>query len=264
MSAVRRSVVAILQARMSSTRLPGKVMKPLLGQPMLARQIERVRRARLLEGLVIATSTDPRDDVVAQLSASLELPCYRGSLPDVLDRYRGAAEWARAEVVVRLTGDCPLADPEVIDSAVQMYLDGPYDYVSNTVRRTYPHGLDVEVFGAAALAAAAREAHLPSDREHVTRFFYTHPRRFRSGMLLHGVDLSHLRWTVDEPEDFVFVEQIYRELYPRNPAFTTADVLRLLEQRPELLRINARHIHRSVAADGAATAAAKSANDEVC
>lgn len=233
------TVLAILQARMSSTRLPGKVMMPILGQPMLLRQIERLKRARLLGRLVIATTDHPSDTPLAQMCADAGLECFRGSMDDVLDRFWQAARPHSPDHVVRLTGDCPLADPMVVDQVIAAHLDGGYDYTTNTLRPTWPDGLDVEVVRAAALETAWREARLPSEREHVTPFV-KNPDRFRVHNVEGPRDLSALRWTVDEPEDFAFVERVYQALYPANPAFTTDDVLDLAE-RSRLGELNAHH-----------------------
>ncbi|TFV91754.1 spore coat protein [Oxalobacteraceae bacterium OM1] len=232
-------ILAILQARTSSSRLPGKVLKSIVGQPMLARQLERVRRSARLDRIVVATSTDPSDDTIATLCADLGVDCSRGSLNDVLDRFYQTALPYRPQHVVRLTGDCPLADPILIDEVIDFYRDGKYDHVSNAGDPpTFPDGLDVEVFPFTALEAAWHEATLPSEREHVTPFIYNHPERFKLGQYRNETDLSALRWTVDEPADFELVSKLYEALYPADPAFTTQDVLRLLEQRPEYKTLN--------------------------
>ena len=217
--------VAVLQARMSSTRLPGKVMKPLAGRPMIERQLERLRRCETLDRIVVATSDDPSDDVLATHLQSIGVPVFRGSLTDVLARYLGAAHaFGIQGQMVRLTADCPLADPGVIDDCVRLQRELGVDYVSNGRRRTYPHGLDVEVFELDALEIAGREATDPYDREHVTPFIYRHPERFSLGELVQARDESHLRWTVDTPEDFDFVGRVYAALYPGKPDFTSDDV----------------------------------------
>jgi spore coat polysaccharide biosynthesis protein SpsF len=219
-------ILTILQARTSSTRLPGKVLLDLVGAPMLERQIERVRRGKRIGTLAVATSTDPSDDPLAALCARLGVACHRGPLDDVLARYQGAAEaFGPADHIVRLTGDCPLADPEVIDAVIARHLEGGADYTSNTLKLTVPKGQDVEAFRAEHLAAAAREAIDPYEREHVTPFLYRHPERFGLANLERDPPLGDLRWTVDTPEDFAFVQKVYAALYPANPAFTSADVL---------------------------------------
>lgn len=233
-------IVAVLQARATSSRLPGKVLKPILGTPMLAHQIARIRRSKRIGTLVLATSADGSDDPVAALAASLGIECFRGSLEDVLDRFYRAAVSHRPEHVVRLTGDCPLADPDVIDRAVALHLESGADYTSNCLEATWPDGLDVEVCRFAALEQAWKEAALPSQREHVMPFINRQPQRFRIVHLKDAVDRSAMRWTVDEPDDFEFIRRVYEALHPANPAFGTADVLALLERDPDLAALNAR------------------------
>ena len=253
-------ILGILQARASSRRLPGKVLKPILGRPMLERQIERLRRARRMDKLVVATSTDASDDPIAALCRQLAVDCFRGSLDDVLDRFYQAARPHAPRAVVRLTGDCPLADPGVIDELIDRHVAGDFDYTSNTIERSYPDGLDAEVMELRCLEAAWREAALPSEREHVTPFIYHHPERFRLGRLVQSPDLSRLRWVVDEPEDFAFISAIYEALYPEKPAFGTADVLALLDRRPDIAGLMGHAAtnegyQRSLSADAAALAA---------
>lgn len=233
-------ILAVLQARMSSSRFPGKVLAPpLLGEPMLFRQIERIRRARSLGDLVVATSTDDSDLPLAEACAARGVKVARGSLGDVLDRFVTAARPFAPEAVVRLTGDCPLADPAVIDAVVARYRAGTFAYASNVEPPTYPDGLDVEIVRMDALERAHRDARLPSEREHVTPYVRNHPELFQRANVESPVNLSHLRWTVDEPADLAFVEEVYRRLYPANPAFTTRDILELLDRNPKLADINA-------------------------
>jgi glutamate-1-semialdehyde 2,1-aminomutase len=231
-------IIAILQARFSSSRLPGKVLKPILNKPMLGYQIERVLQTRNIDKLIVATSTDPSDDDIESLCKKINVHCSRGSLDDVLDRFYQAAKIWEPQHVVRLTGDCPLTDPEIIDAVIDFYFAGSYDYASNAIQPTFPDGLDVEIFRFFALKEAWNESILPSQREHVTPFIYRQPERFRIGNYSNAESLSHLRWTVDEPEDFEFITNIYGELYPVKPAFRMADVLDLLQRKPELLDLN--------------------------
>lgn len=234
------SIIAVLQVRASSTRLPGKVLKPILGEPMLARQIERILRSKRIDQLVVATSTDASDDAIAALCAQWSIARSRGSLADVLDRvYQAVAPYAPTHVV-RLTGDCPLTDPAVIDAAIDFALRGDFDYATNVKPYTFPDGLDVEVVTFRALETAWREAELPSHREHVLPFIHRQPERFYLGYYRSPVDLSRHRWTVDESEDFVFVTAVYEALYPTNPNFSMRDILDFLEHHPELLRVNER------------------------
>ena len=217
--------VAILQARMSSSRLPGKVMKPLAGRPMVERQIERLRRCETLTRLVVATSEDASDDGLASFLPSIGVEVYRGPLTDVLGRYVGAIETLGVSgQVVRLTADCPLADPGVIDDCVRLQAKLGVDYCSNGRNRTYPRGLDVESFDAEDLLTAGREATDPYDREHVTPFLYRSGAPFTQGELVQARDESALRWTVDTPEDYAFVEKVYAALYPTKPDFTSDDI----------------------------------------
>jgi len=255
-------ILGILQARLSSHRLPGKVLKLILGRPMLERQIERLRRARCIDRLVVATSAEAADDDIARLCGSLAMECFRGSLEDVLDRFYQAARYHQARTVVRLTGDCPLADPGIIDRLIGLHEAAGNDYTSNTLIRTYPDGLDAEVVEFDCLEAAWREAVLPSEREHVTPFIYHRPERFRLGNLRQDEDMSRLRWVVDEPQDFAFVSAIYEALYPDNPAFATGDVLALLDRRLDIAAMMGNAVtnegyRRSLAADAAAVAAPK-------
>ncbi|MBI4825115.1 MAG: glycosyltransferase family protein [Nitrospirae bacterium] len=208
---------------------------------MLLRQIERLDRSSMINTLIVATSTDPSDDVLEQVCRENDINCFRGSLNDVLDRFYFAAQPYQPEHIVRLTADCPLADPQVIDRVIEFHLLGGYDYTSNAVEPTYPDGLDVEVFRFACMAQAWKEAILPSEREHVTPFIHQQPQRFKVGSVKNDVDLSMLRWTVDEPADFELAAMIYEALYRGNPAFTTDDILSLLESRPELKTWNTKH-----------------------
>lgn len=248
------AVIAVLQARMSSTRLPGKVLLRTCGKPLLAHQIERVRRSRHISTLIVATSLDPSDNPIAALSASLGVSAYRGSLNDVLDRVVQAAQPHRPQWLVRLTGDCPLADPDVIDAVIRAAREPGVVYASNALNPSFPDGLDVECVRFDALEEAWREAVKPSEREHVTPFIHSQPLRYAQREIRNDQDLSALRWTVDEPADFVFVSQVFEHLYFHQQDFRMNDILALLRQRPELSSINAGLVRnegylRSVAAD---------------
>ena len=235
-------ILTLLQARTTSTRLPGKVLKPILNKPMMQHQIERTRLAAKIGRLVIATSDQSNDDAIAELCASLAADCFRGSLQDVLDRYYQAASHYKPCHVVRMTCDCPLIEPRIIDETIARHLRDGNDYTTAGHESGYPHGLNAEVMRFEALAAAWREAQSPDDREHVTLFIKRHPERFRSGHLVSPTDYSELRWTVDTADDFTFVTQVYEALYPAHPHFTMEDVLQVLRQRPELARINASQV----------------------
>jgi len=237
-------IVAIVQARVSSSRLPGKVLLSVQGQPMLLREIERIRRSRNIDALMIATSTHSSDDAIQQLCEREGIACHRGSLDDVLDRYYSAACAASAQTIVRLTGDCPLIDPAVVDLVIEQFSATGADYASNTLDSTFPDGLDVEVFSFAALEIAHIEARLPSEREHVTPFLYHHADQFHLKSVRQPVDQSELRWTVDNPEDYQFVCKVYDALYSARPDFSMQDVLELLIRNPDLTEIN-KHIGRN-------------------
>ena len=229
------SVLAILQARMSSSRLPGKVLLDLAGAPMILRQIERVRRAKLVDGLVVATSTEASDDPLAELLAAAGVDVFRGPLDDVLDRFIGALDAHPADHVVRLTGDCPLADPEVIDATVGLHLETGADYTHNRVRGVgFPWGQDVEAITAEALRRADALAATPEEHEHVTWGVWNHPERYRLQVLRPAVEEGPVRWTVDRPDDLAFVRAVFEALYPKDPAFTSDDVRAFVRSRPEL------------------------------
>jgi len=226
---------------MSSTRLPGKVMLRVCGKPLLLHQIERVKRAKHIDSLVVATSTDASDDELQALCKRIGIACHRGSLDDVLDRFIGAAKPYAPGYVVRLTGDCPLADPAVIDRVIEAARVPGVDYASNALHPSYPDGLDAECMRFEVLEQAAHEARKPSEREHVTPFIHTQPQRFTLSEVQNSTDLSHARWAVDEPADFVFVSQVYEHLYPSNPAFGMDDVLAFEQRHPEIAGINRAH-----------------------
>ncbi|MDZ4374992.1 MAG: glycosyltransferase family protein [Phenylobacterium sp.] len=223
--------LAVLQARMSSSRLPGKVLAPILGQPMIARQVERLRRARRIDELVVATSVDPSDDPLAEACADLGVTVFRGPLQDVLSRFCQVLEARpQARAMVRLTADCPLADWTLIDALIERHHDTGADYTSNNLpERTYPHGLDAEIVRPAALLRAGREATDPYEREHVMPFLYRRPDEHRLVGVSRSPSLAHLRWTVDYPEDLAFVREVYRRLYPSKPAFGVEDIVALDE-----------------------------------
>ena len=224
---------------MSSKRLPGKVLKPILGRPMLLHQLDRARRAGAFDRLVVATSTECSDDMVVRICRDAGYDCERGSLHDVLDRFWQIASRDGAEHIVRLTGDCPLTDPEIMDLVVDAHLTTGADYTSNTrPRSTWPDGLDVEVVRAGVLEQTWREAVTLSDREHVLPFVWNRPERFRLNTVTSEVNFSHLRWTVDGPSDFEFVEAVFAALYPRDPMFGFRDVQTFLRQNMDIPQLN--------------------------
>ncbi len=216
-------------------------MRSLAGRPVLWHVLTRVRVCSRLDGVVLATTALEEDQCLVKLAEELGVPVYRGSEEDVLDRYYQAARRFSASAVVRITADCPLIDPDVVGQAVQVFQEaaGRYDYVSNTVERTFPDGQDVEVLSFQTLERAWKSASLPSEREHVTPYVWKHPERFRIGQFHHDPDLSHLRWTLDEPADLVFLQAVYDELWRPDEIFGVQAVLALLARRPELQRVNA-------------------------
>lgn len=234
-----------IQARMGSTRLPGKILKEVDGRPLLDYLIERVNQSKECDGIVVLTTTEPRDDVIEEYCQKRGVHCFRGSEQDVLDRYYKAALQRKPDAIVRITSDCPLIDPEVIDEVVGMFRkDYPkIDYASNSLERTYPRGLDVEVFSFSALERAFNAANKPEEREHVTVYIYRHPEQFVLKNLARIPPLADHRWTVDTLEDYDLIKLILENLYPSNPHFRLEDILELLRQHPEWSLINA-HIEQ--------------------
>ena len=239
-------IVAIIQGRMSSSRLPGKVLMDIGGEPMLLRVLKRVKKAKTVDEVWVATTDLPSDDPIAVLCKDSNMSCYRGSTFDVLDRFYQTARAAAADVVVRITADCPLIDPVLIDQTVNALFTTGADFTTNRLpppwHRTYPIGMDVEVCWFAGLERAWREAELPHEREHVMPFFYDTPGRFNIHVINAGEDYGQLRWTVDTPEDLEVVRRIY-SLLVDSPDFTWRDVLALWRDHPELAAINAEIQH---------------------
>jgi len=250
MSGRRGHTVGIVQARTTSTRLPGKVLMDLEGEPMVLRQLERVARAASLDVIVIATSEDPSDDALSVTIADAGYDLVRGSLDDVLARFVQVIDEYEPDVVVRMTADCPLICPSVIDAVVEAFHSSADDYLSNTMDPTYPDGLDVEVTLANVLRQVNQNTHDADEREHVTLGIYRHPERYRVANFVDptGVDNAHLRWTVDTAKDLQFVRGVYRELLPVRPEFDYLDVLDLLAAQPDLVRDD-RHARRNEALD---------------
>ncbi|HEY7894272.1 MAG TPA: glycosyltransferase family protein [Gemmatimonadaceae bacterium] len=235
---------AIVQARMGSTRLPGKVLMPAAGKPLLAHLLERLGRARTLETIIVATSDDSRDDPVAALCTSLGIPVFRGSERDVLDRYYQAARGAGIDLVVRITADCPLVDPAIVDAMVQYAVEhhGEFDLVTNRRPLTFPDGLDLDVIPIDALAEAWREAREPMQREHVIPWFWDAGRRLHN--LEHPANLyAEHRWTLDYAEDYALIRRVIEELTPEyGSTFAMDDVLAFMAEHPDVARSNALYI----------------------
>jgi spore coat polysaccharide biosynthesis protein SpsF len=239
------SLTIIVQARMTSSRLPGKVLAPVLGRPLLWYQIERLRRVKEAARLVIATTVNKADDPIVSLCLAGGVDHWRGSEDDVLSRYFETARHFAASTVVRVTADCPLIDPSIVDAAIAVYSQagGQLDYVSNMMEPTWPYGMAVEVLSVRALSEANAEAREAAEREHVTPFIYWRPARYRLRSLTRRPNLSHMRWTVDTPEDFELVRRIIEALYPSKPDFAMEDVLALLGEHPAWQDIN-RHVQQ--------------------
>jgi spore coat polysaccharide biosynthesis protein SpsF len=256
--------IAIIQARMGSSRLPGKVLLDIAGQPMLTRVMERVRRSALLDGLVVATTQDASDDSLAVFCQESGYDCFRGNQFDVLDRYYQAAKELQAGTVVRITADCPVIDPDLIDQALQEFSLSGVDFAANRLPppfgRTFPIGLDIEICSFNALARAWQEADQPHQREHVMPYFYedvsleiisatrsraTSGRGFKVLLLNNVPDHGALRWTVDTPADLEFIQQVYAHFGGRTD-FSWLDVLSLVQTHPELARLNVAEKHKTL------------------
>jgi spore coat polysaccharide biosynthesis protein SpsF len=244
----RIRTVAIIQARMSSSRLPGKVLLDIAGEPMLMRVVQRVRRAAAVDSVMVATTTDSSDDPIEAFCHEHGVDVYRGSMFDVLDRFYNAARSADAGVIVRVTADCPVIDPRVVDQVVEAYHSSGADFACNRLpppwHRTWPIGLDTEVCGFAGLERAWKEAGLPYEREHVMPFFYDEEGRFKVVVVDHEPDYGALRWTVDTAEDL----QLLREIFNRfggSDTFPWEEVLHLVEREPQLAQINAGVRHKT-------------------
>lgn len=231
-------VVAIVQARMGSTRLPGKVMLDLLGEPVLVRDVNRLRRSKMLDEIVIATTNFPADDPIVSLCKERGWRYFRGDENDVLDRYYQAARACNADVIVRITSDCPMIDPEVVDQVIRAFLDIPgIDYVSNILPpRTFPRGLDTEVMTFKALERAWAEDKDPKLREHVTPYIYRNLEKFQVHGIFNDMDLSSHRWTLDTPDDLLFIQTVYEHF--GNDLFNWVNVLDYLDEHPEVVKIN--------------------------
>jgi spore coat polysaccharide biosynthesis protein SpsF len=241
-----KHAVAMIQARMGSTRFPGKVLKPILGRPMLLHIVQRVRSVRALKNVVVLTSERCEDQPIRDLCRSEGIAVFNGSENDVLDRFYQAALRYSADPLVRVTGDCPLVDPQLIEQLLEIFAAGSWDHVSVAAgagalylnRGRFPDGLDAECFSIAALKRAWSEATASSDREHVTPYIWRVPERFRCRLVDADGDYSDMRWTVDHEEDFVMITRIYEALYRPERPFTFAEIIDFLKRRPELALLN--------------------------
>jgi len=231
-------VIAIIQARMTSSRLPGKVLKPILGKSMLALQIERTKCSQLIDNLIVATSIEDSDQPIEDWCIKNNIKCYRGSLNNVLDRYFQVAKISGADHIVRMTADCPLIDSVIIDNVIKLHLLEKNDYTSNCIEPTFPDGLDVEVMTEKTLQKSWELASKHSEREHVTLYIRNHPEMFKIGSFKNDVNLQNKRWTVDYIEDFNLISNIYNALYHAKPNFNMQDILSLLKENPKWEGLN--------------------------
>jgi spore coat polysaccharide biosynthesis protein SpsF len=236
-------ILTVIQARRGSTRLPDKVMMPVLGDPILLKMIERVKRSKLHGQLCVATTLEEKDDAIEEICKTHNIDLYRGNSSDLLDRHYQAAVLFGADAVVKIPSDCPLIDPNIIDKVLQHYIShsSKYDFVSNLHPASWPDGNDVEVMSFTTLEKAWKEAKRPLEREHTTPYIWENPDKFKIGSVLWetGFDFSTShRWTLDYPEDFEFIKRVYEELYPKNPHFTLNDILQLLKENPAIAEIN--------------------------
>jgi spore coat polysaccharide biosynthesis protein SpsF (cytidylyltransferase family) len=239
------NTVAIIQARLGSSRLPGKVLMDLDGGTVLARVVRRLERSRQISKVVVAATCEAADAAIVAECERLHVSCFRGSEQDVLDRYYRAAHANAADTVVRVTSDCPLIDPELVDETLEVFRDQHADYASNVSPRTYPRGLDTEVFRVAALDRAWSEGREPYQREHVTPYLYEHPQIFRLASKSGDLDYSHYRWTLDTREDLELLHAIYRH-FDGSDDFSWRQVVDLMEREPQLAELNSRVLQKSV------------------
>jgi spore coat polysaccharide biosynthesis protein SpsF len=234
-------IIATIEARMTSSRLPGKVLLPLAGKPALQMQIERLKQSRYLDGICVATTTNASDDSVVALAGVLDVECYRGSEADVMGRVLGAARSARADIIVEMTGDCPFNDPALVDRGIEEFFSHDVDYASNTIHATYPNGFDVQVFSTATLADAAARTVEIIDRTHVSYYIYTHPGRYRCYNWEANEEerWPELRVTLDEKDDYAMLSAV-AEAFKSRMDFTAGDSIRYLRAHPEVAALNAR------------------------
>lgn len=234
-------IVAVIQTRMGASRLPGKVLMNIAGRPMFWHVVNRLQYSKIISKVVIATTTNKRDDLIEKFCRKEGIDCYRGSEDDVLDRYYQASIFYKADAIVRITSDCPLIDPTVSERVISTYLKNinKIDGSSNVINRTYPRGLDTEVISFSTLERIWNEGKEDYQREHVTVYAYEHPSLFNLQSVENNSNLSDLRWTVDEEDDLKFVREIYKRLYHKEKdVFLMDDVIEVLKREPQLLKIN--------------------------
>lgn len=237
-----KKISAIIQARTGSTRLPNKVLAKIEEHPMIWHLVQRLKNSKYKPEIIIATTTSEKDKLILNIAKELNVKSFAGSEDDVLDRYYQTAKKFNTDIIIRITADCPLIDPEVFDKVLEFYLENDYDYVSNTHPPTYPDGLDVEICSFKVLERVWKDAKLTSEREHVTYHIWNNEQKFKLGNVYYSKDesedLSGLRWTVDEKEDLEFVIEVFKNLYSKKKIFLLNDILELLKEKPELMKIN--------------------------
>ncbi|KJJ86084.1 acylneuraminate cytidylyltransferase [Candidatus Omnitrophus magneticus] len=236
----KEKIVATIEARYASTRLPGKTLLEICGKPTLELIIERLKQSKFIEEIVVATTVNPDCDAIEKLALKLNVGCYRGSEEDVLDRVLKAGKAYNANIIVEITGDETLIDSIIIDETIEFYLKNNYDYVSNILDRRYPRGLDTQVFSLKVLDKVSRLTNEPADRENVSLYIYEHPEMFKLGSVRAPEELNHpeWRWTLDTKEDFQFLKTVYSALYPNKKNFNSYDVLKFLKDNPQVVEIN--------------------------
>ncbi|WP_342533937.1 glycosyltransferase family protein [Lysinibacillus sp. FSL K6-0057] len=237
------NIIAITQARMGSTRLPGKVLKKVARKTLLEYQLECLKKSEYIKGIVVATTREIRDKAIVQLCEQINQPYFRGSEKNVLERYYLAAKQFKADIVVRITSDCPVIDIEVVDNIIKKFMENKVDYASNTIERTYPRGMDTEVFTMNALETAYRNATEQRDIEHVTPYMYFNPKIFRLLNIKNDEDYSKYRWTVDTEEDFELIEKLILELHMRDQEINLKNLLQVMHENKDWYSINA-HIEQ--------------------
>jgi spore coat polysaccharide biosynthesis protein SpsF len=240
-------IVVIIQARMGSTRLPGKVMLKLMDKPMLEHVVDRSRAIPSIHEVMIATTSNAEDDAIAEFAEEHRILCTRGSATNVLSRYYEAAKLSGADVIARVTSDCPLLDPDVSNAVIQAFMDHPeIDYCSNTISRSFPQGLDIEVFTFAALEKAYQDAQVNYELEHVTPYIYQHPDIFQIHQYVGDIDYSSYRWTVDTQEDYQLISAIYQAIYKPDKLFSWQEGIRFMEQHPDAGKLNAHIVQKKL------------------
>ena len=239
-----KKIAAIVQARMSSSRLPQKVLMDLQGKPVIEQVFHQLSYSKLLNEIILATSSDSSDDPLIEWAKSKQIKYFRGDLNNVLKRFYDTAKYFNIEVIVRITADCPLIDPEIVDNVIEQYLIGNHDYFSNTNPPTFPDGLDTEVFSFVSLEKAFDRAKLLSEIEHVTPYIRNHPEEFKIGNYSSSINYEHFRWTLDNPEDYYFISAVYNNLYEEGTFIKWHDVIKFLDKNKEVIGIN-EHIARN-------------------